>query len=284
MPLINVLNGGAHAPNDLVIQEFLLVPHGVDSFSEAIRAGSEIYESLRKILDARNASTGLGDEGGFAPDLKAHGTALEVLVDAITQAGYRPGEQISLGLDVAANSFRRESGYLLEGHPLTSEQLVIEYEQLASRFPLVSLEDPFAEDDTAGWKLLMERLGGSQQIVGDDLTVTDAARITAAAQAQEINAVILKPNQIGTVTDALAARRAAADAGITAIASHRSGETTDDWIADLAAAWRCSQIKAGSVARGERVAKYNRLLEIERTLGSGVEYAGRTFRAGGARG
>ncbi len=274
VPLVNVINGGEHAPNNLTIQEFLLVPHGFGSFGDALRAATETYETLGQLLRTRGASTGLGDEGGYAPDLDNHIVALELMVEAITQAGYKPGEEISLGLDVAANSFHQDTGYVLDGHALTAEQLVTEYDQLGERFPLVSLEDPLAENDHAGWQALYQRLGDSLQIVGDDLTVTDPKRITKAAKDQEITGVILKPNQIGTYTDAAAAREAAATAGLTAIASHRSGETTDDWIADLAVGWDCDQIKAGATARGERVAKYNRLLEIERVLGSGTEFAG----------
>lgn len=275
LPLVNVINGGAHAPNNLTIQEFLLVPHGFGSFGEALRAATETYESLGQLLGGRGVATGLGDEGGFAPDLDNHITALEIMVDAISQAGYKPGAEISLALDLAANSFHENTGYVLAGHGLTSEQLVTEYDQLLQRFPLVSLEDPLAEDDPTGWQALVERLGESAQVVGDDLTVTDPKRIAKAAAAGEITGVILKPNQIGTYSDAVAARRAAAGAGLTAIASHRSGETSDDWIADLAVGWNCDQIKAGAPARGERTAKYNRLLNIEQELGSGTEFAGR---------
>lgn len=287
VPLVNVINGGAHAPNNLTIQEFLLVPHGFGSFGDALRAASETYETLGQLLSGRGASTGLGDEGGYAPDLDNHLTALEIMVEAITQAGYKPGDEISLGLDLAANSFHQDTGYVLAGHGLTSEQLVTEYDQLTQRFPLVLLEDPLAEDDSEGWQTLVTRLGESVQVVGDDLTVTDSKRITAAAKAGEVTGVILKPNQIGTYTDAAAARQAAAEANLTTIASHRSGETTDDWIADLAVGWDCDQIKAGAVARGERTAKYNRLLEIERVLGSGMEYAGQDLLKrlkGGRRG
>ena len=275
VPLVNVINGGAHAPNNLTIQEFLLVPHGFGSFGDAVRAAAETYESLGQILAGRGAATGLGDEGGFAPDLDNHITALEVMTDAITQAGYKPGDEISLALDLAANSFHENSGYVLAGHGLTSEQLVTEYDQLVQRFPLVSLEDPMAETDAAGWQELVARLGQSVQVIGDDLTVTDPKRIAAAAKKQEITGVILKPNQIGTYTDAAAARGAAAASNLVTIASHRSGETGDDWIADLAVGWNCDQIKAGAPARGERTAKYNRLLEIEQALGSGTEFAGK---------
>jgi enolase len=275
LPLVNVINGGAHAPNNLTIQEFLLVPHGFGSFGDALRAATETYESLGQILASRGVATGLGDEGGFAPDLDNHIAALEIMVDAISQAGYKPGEEISLALDLAANSFHENSGYVLAGHGLTSEQLVTEYDQLLQRFPLVSLEDALAEDDSEGWKALVARLGESVQVVGDDLTVTDPKRIAKAAAASEITGVILKPNQIGTYTDAAAARQAAFEAGLVAIASHRSGETGDDWIADLAVGWNCDQIKAGAPARGERTAKYNRLLAIEQELGSGTEFAGK---------
>ncbi len=284
LPLVNVLNGGAHAPNNLTIQEFLLAPHGFGSFGEALRAATETYETLGQILNARGAATGLGDEGGYAPDLDNHIVALEIIVDAITQAGYKPGEEISLGLDLAANSFHQSDGYVLAGHGLTSEQLVTEYDQLTERFPLVSLEDPLAETDSEGWRLLVTRLGESVQVIGDDLTVTDPKRIAAAAKRHEVTGVILKPNQIGTYTAATAARQAAADADLVAIASHRSGETTDDWIADLAVGWNCDQIKVGAPARGERTAKYNRLLEIEQALGSGAEFAGRRLAKRGRHG
>ncbi|MSU76342.1 phosphopyruvate hydratase [Patescibacteria group bacterium] len=282
LPLVNLINGGEHAPNNLAIQEFMLVPHGFDSFSEAVRAADETYMALGGILAARNVSRELGDEGGYAPDgyapdLDSNFHALELLVEAIEKAGHKPGEDISLAMDIAANSFQREGGYFLSSQSLTAEQLVTEYDQLSERFPLVSVEDPVGEADTAGWQAVYKRLGSKLQIIGDDLTVTDAKRITKAVKNKEINGVILKPNQVGTYTDAAAAHVAAKKAEIVSIASHRSGETTDDWIADLAVGWQCEQVKIGSVARGERVAKYNRLLEIEQALGSGTEFAGRDF-------
>ncbi|MEX1112955.1 MAG: phosphopyruvate hydratase [Patescibacteria group bacterium] len=273
VPMLNVLNGGAHADNGLSIQEFMILPIGFDAFSEALRAGAETYRALYDILVDRGLSTGVGLEGGFAPELDGHHDALDLLLQAIERAGYRPGEQIALALDVAASELYRGGGYRFDGHTLSAEQLAIEYETLTQRYPLVSLEDPYAEDDWGGWKALKGRV--ATQVVADDLTVTDAKRITKAATEAGISGVILKPNQAGTYTEAAAARRVAAEQGLAAIASHRSRETTDAWISDLAVGWETGFIKAGAPARGERVAKYNRLLAIERAIGSQAVYHGR---------
>lgn len=273
VPMLNLLNGGAHADNDLAIQEFQVLPFGFDTFSEALRAGTEIYQALGSILTDRELGTGVGLEGGFAPRIDSHLTALDLLMQAVERAGYRPGEQVALGLDVAASDFYHDGGYRFNRHVLNAEQLATEYETLAQRYPLVSLEDPYAEDDWAGWQALQGRV--DLQLVGDDLTVTDATRIVRGAEEAGISAVILKPNQVGTFSEADAARNAARKQGLAAVASNRSRETTDDWIADLAVAWGANFIKAGAPARGERVVKYNRLLAIEQELGGQAVYRGR---------
>lgn len=274
LPLCNVINGGAHADNTLDIQEFMIVPHGFGTFADALRASSETFHALKKLLKSRGQSTGVGDEGGFAPDLENHTVALDLMIAAITQAGYEPGTQISLALDVAASEFRRDGSYIFENQPLTANQLVALYASLIERYPIVSIEDPLGEDDLDGWALLRDRIGGQVQIVGDDLTVTNAARIQDCLDQGLLSAVILKPNQIGTVTETAAAWDVLRQAGQQGIVSHRSGETSDTAIADLAVGWGTSQIKTGSLSRGERVAKYNRLLQIEQSLGATATFAG----------
>lgn len=273
LPLLNVINGGAHADNSLSIQEFMLVPHGFETFSEALRAATETFHALHELLKGRGLATGVGQEGGFAPDLTSHTETLDLLVSAIEKAGYQPSEQISLALDVAASEFIKDDHYVFEGHGLSADQLVAQYASLIDSHPLVSIEDPLGEDDAAGWQRAAERLGSSVQLVGDDLTVTDAARINQ--NAPQLGAVILKPNQIGTVTETLAAVQACEANDLKPIISHRSGETWDDVIADLAVGWGTPQIKAGAPSRGERVAKYNRLSGIERALGGSATFAGR---------
>lgn len=280
LPLLNVINGGAHADNALSIQEFMLVPHGFETFAEALRATTETFHTLHELLKGRGLATGVGQEGGFAPELASHTEVLDLLVNAIDKAGYRAGEQISLALDVAASEFREEDHYVFEGHGLSADQLVAQYASLVEGYPLVSIEDPLGEDDDGGWQRAAERIGSDVQVVGDDRTVTDAGRIDQYAD--QLGAVILKPNQIGTVTETLAAVTACEKNGLQAIISHRSGETADDIIADLAVGWGTPQIKAGAPSRGERVAKYNRLLGIERDLGGSAIFAGRGALKGGA--
>lgn len=282
VPLANVINGGAHADNQLDVQEFMLVPRGFERFADAVRAVTETYQVLKTALAGRGAGTGVGAEGGFAPNLSSHTEVLDLLVAAIGEAGYESGQEIAIGLDVAASEFLKDGSYVFEGQALSADQMVAQYASLLESYPLVSLEDPLAEDDAAGWERAASRLKESVQLVGDDLTVTDAKRISSAAEAGLISAVILKPNQIGTVTETWRALVAARAGNVTPIISHRSGETDDDVIADLAVGWGVPQVKIGAPARGERVAKYNRLLEIESAIGSSATYAGKHFPKGAA--
>lgn len=267
VPHFNVLNGGAHAANELAFQEFMVAPVGAPDEAAAVQAGAEIYHALAGEIHREFAAGGLGDEGGFAPTLRDSEAALELLVGAIRTAGYTPGiNDVAIALDPAANGFSLGGGrYRADGHDFTREELAAHYEQLASRYPIRSIEDGFAEDDLEGWRLLNERLGSQIQIVGDDLYVTDPARIRDGADQELSNAVLIKPNQIGTVSQTLDAIAAATSRGLACMVSHRSGETTDTFIADLAVGTGVGQIKAGAPARGERTAKYNRLTEIEAT-------------------
>jgi enolase len=275
VPLLNVINGGAHADNPLELQEFLLVPLGAPSFRDALRMGTEVYHHLRRLLKERGLATGVGDEGGFAPELRTSAEALDLLVEAIEAAGYRPGDEVALALDAAASGLYRDGRYHLEGRARSAEEMIAYYEELLGRYPLVSLEDPLAEDDWEGWQTLTETLSGRVQLVGDDLFVTHPARLHRGVESRCANAVLIKPNQVGTLTETQQTVQAAHRAGYRAILSHRSGETEDTVIADLAVAWRCGQIKTGAPCRGERVAKYNQLLRIEEELGSRAQYAGR---------
>ncbi|MGW4349997.1 phosphopyruvate hydratase [Streptomyces sp. NPDC004690] len=263
VPHFNVVNGGVHAPNDLDFQEFMLAPLGAPSLSEAVRAGAEVYAKLKARLSAAGYATGLGDEGGFAPAVARPEDVLQLLVDAIIDAGYTPGpDGVAIALDPAASEFRHEDGYRVAGEDLTSEQLIDRYEQIVDRFPVWSIEDGLGEDDWEGWVRLTERLGGRVQIMGDDIFVTNPAIITEAIGRKVANSALIKVNQIGTVTETLEAMRICREAGYTQMVSHRSGETEDAFIADLATGTGCGQIKSGAPARGERVAKYNRLIEI----------------------
>jgi enolase len=275
VPLMNVINGGRHADNPLDVQEFMIVPAGFDSFSDALRAGADVYRVLHGELRRRGLGTGVGDEGGFAPDLDRSESALELLVSAIEGAGYRAGGQVYLALDPAASELRRDGLYHVEGQALRAEELVERYAAWAKEFPLVSLEDGLGEDDREGWQALTARLGAGLQLVGDDVFVTDAARVRAGVRDGVANAVLIKPNQIGTLTETLAAVDAARGAGYRTVMSHRSGETPDATIAHLVVGWGCGQIKTGAPARGERVAKYNELLRIESELGAAARFAGR---------
>ena len=280
VPMLNVLNGGAHADNGLDFQEFMLVPAGADSFSNAIRMGSEIFHTLREILVEKGLATGVGDEGGFAPNLASNTAALDLFLQAIEKAGYRPGEDVALALDVAASEFAESGGrYRLrrENLVLSSEEMIHRYEQLIDRYPIVSIEDGLGEDDVAGWGALTRKLGRRVQLVGDDVFVTNPAIIQQAIKNGLANAVLVKVNQVGTLTETLQAVELAKRAGYGTVISHRSGETEDTFVADLAVAVNAGQIKTGSVARGERTAKYNQLLRIEEELGHAASWPGRSL-------
>jgi enolase len=280
VPLMNILNGGAHADSNVDIQEFMVVPLGAPSFAEALRYGAEIFHALKKVLKGRGASTGVGDEGGYAPSLPSNEEALKVIVEAISQAGLKLGEQVALALDAASSEFfdKGSGKYRLkgEGKEYDKKGLVEYYAQLAARYPIVSIEDGFAEDDWEGWKLLTEKLGGKLQIVGDDLFVTNVERLAKGIGDAAANSLLVKVNQIGSLTETLDAVRMAHRAGYTTVMSHRSGETEDTTIADLAVACDCGQIKTGSASRTDRIAKYNQLLRIEQELGKSARYAGRS--------
>ncbi len=275
VPLMNVLNGGAHADNNLDIQEFMLVPSGAPSFREALRYGAEVFAALKQLLRQKGLSTGVGDEGGFAPDLPSNVAALDLLMTAIERAGYKPGEDIALALDVAANELLQDGQYHFEGKARSAEQMVDYYEQLLANYPIVSLEDGLAEEDWAGWQAMTARLGSRVQLVGDDLFVTNPARLQKGIDSGAANAILIKLNQIGTLTETVSTVQLAVQAGFRTIISHRSGETEDTTIADLAVATRAGQIKTGSLCRSERIAKYNQLLRIEDELGEAAVYAGR---------
>ena len=279
VPMFNILNGGRHASNSTDIQEFMVVPAGVETFAEALRCGSEIYHSLRGLLRDAGHNLNVGDEGGFAPTLSSNRDALELVLRAVEAAGYTPGRDVYLALDVAASEFfdDRQGKYTLEreGTSFTSGELVEVYSRWSREYPIISIEDGLHEDDWDGWAGLQRTLGESVQLMGDDLFVTNKARILRGIESKTANAVLLKPNQIGTLTETREALRVAREAGWGSVMSHRSGETEDTTIADLAVAWDVRQIKAGAPARSERVAKYNRLLRIEEELGSEAKYAGR---------
>ncbi|MGQ9626070.1 MAG: phosphopyruvate hydratase [Anaerolineae bacterium] len=274
VPMMNILNGGKHAVDSTDLQEFMIVPAGAPNFAEALRWGAEIYHSLKKVLAGKGYSTNVGDEGGFAPSLGSNVEAVEVIVEAIERAGYNPGEDVFLALDPAASEIYEDGRYNLkkENRKLSSEEMVAFYEEWVKKFPIISIEDGLAEDDWEGWKLLMERLGGKIQIVGDDLLVTNVERVRRAIAEKSANSLLLKVNQIGTLTEALLAAETARRAGWTVIVSHRSGETEDTTIADLAVL--LGQIKTGAPCRSERTAKFNRLLRIEEELGQAAEYPG----------
>ena len=276
VPLFNILNGGAHADSNVDIQEFMIAPIGAATFREALQAGAEVYHALKGVLRQRNLSTGLGDEGGFAPDLPANDAALELIAAAVRDAGYTLGTDIVLALDVAATELYRDGAYVFEGEPRSAEQMTAYYAKLLDEYPIVSLEDPLAEEDWDGWKRLTAELGDRVQIVGDDLFVTNPERIRRGIDERVANAVLVKVNQIGSLTETLDAVDLAHRAGMRCMMSHRSGETEDTTIADLAVATGCGQIKAGAPARSERVAKYNQLLRIEEILDDAAVYAGRS--------
>jgi enolase len=275
-PMFNVLNGGRHATRSTDFQEFMLAPIGRPTFAEALRAGSEVYQALKKLLDARGLGTNVGDEGGFAPSLENNVAAVELLVQAIEAAGYRPGLDVAIALDPASSEIYRDGRYELasEGRSLTSAEMVDLWEEWCERYPIVSVEDGLAEDDWEGWQLLTRRLGDKVQIVGDDLLVTNLEFLERAIETEAANAILVKVNQIGTLSEAIAATQRAMGVGWGAMISHRSGETEDTTIADLAVALETGQLKSGAPARGERTAKFNRLLRIEAELGSRARFAG----------
>ncbi len=275
VPMMNILNGGSHADSNVDIQEFMIAPIGADSFKEALRWGTEVYHSLKAVLKEKGLATGLGDEGGFAPDLDSNRAALDLILEAIDRAGYEAGTQIALALDVAASEFHDEDGtYAFEGAAKTSAQMVDYYADLVDSYPLVSIEDPLDEEDWDGWKAMTDRLGDRVQIVGDDLFVTNPVRLQRGIDTRTANALLVKVNQIGSLTETLDAVDLAHRSGYRCMMSHRSGETEDVTIADLAVATNCGQIKTGAPARSERVAKYNQLLRIEEELDDAARYAG----------
>jgi enolase len=278
VPMMNVINGGVHADNKLDMQEFMIVPAGANSFREALRMGVEVYQSLKKLLKSKGLSTGVGDEGGFAPDISTPEEALGLLVEAIEKAGYEPGKAVYLAMDPAASELWEDGKYVLKGmgKTLTSEEMVELYEKLIVKFPIILLEDGLAEDDWEGWRLLTERLGSKIQLVGDDIFVTNIKRLQKGIEEKVANSILIKVNQIGTLTETLQCIQIAKKGGYATVISHRSGETEDTTIADLAVAVNAGQIKTGAPARTERVAKYNQLLRIEEDLGGAAIFPGRS--------
>ncbi|TMM04235.1 MAG: phosphopyruvate hydratase [Actinobacteria bacterium] len=283
VPMMNVLNGGAHADNRVDFQEFMIVPAGAPSFSEALRMAVEVFHQLKSTLRSQGLSTAVGDEGGFAPDLGSNAEPLEILTEAISAAGYTPGDEVAIALDPAVSELHRDGAYVLEHEhrSFSADQLVVYWAELATHYPIISLEDGMAEDDWDGWKSLTTRLGRTVQLVGDDLFVTNTDRLKRGIESGIANSILIKVNQIGTLSETLAAIRMARDAGYSVVMSHRSGETEDVTISDLAVATGCGQIKTGAPSRSDRVAKYNQLLRIEEALGREAVYPGHAaFRAG----
>jgi enolase len=274
VPMLNILNGGAHADSNVDIQEFMIAPIGAPTFREAIRSGAEVYHALKSVLKKKGLSTGLGDEGGFAPNLPHNSAALDLIGEAVAAAGYTLGRDVVLALDVAATEFHQDGSYTFEGTPKTAEEMTEYYAKLVDSYPIVSIEDPLAEDDWAGWSALTARLGGRIQTVGDDLFVTNPTRIARGIAEQAANALLVKVNQIGSLTETIDAVDLAHRAGFRTMMSHRSGETEDTTIADLAVALGCGQIKSGAPARTDRTAKYNQLIRVEDELGDAARYAG----------
>jgi len=278
VPMMNILNGGAHADNSVDMQEFMIVPYGATRFSESLRMGVEVFHTLKTVLKKRGYSTAVGDEGGFAPNLKSNDEALEVVLEAITQAGYKPGEQIGIALDPAASEFFIDGMYVFkksDKRKLTSDQMVAYWDNWRRQYPIVSIEDGMAEDDWDGWKTMTDTMGKDIQLVGDDLFVTNTARLNKGIELGIANSILVKVNQIGTLTETLDAMLTAFKNGYTAVISHRSGETEDPFIADLAVATNAGQIKTGSASRTDRIAKYNQLLRIEERLGVAAKFPGR---------
>ena len=275
VPMMNILNGGAHADTNVDIQEFMVAPIGAESFKESLRWGAEIYHSLKSVLKKRGLATSIGDEGGFAPNLESNRAALDLIIEAIEGAGFKPGAEIALAMDVAATEFYENGKYSFEGKQLSAAEMIAYYSSLVSSYPLVSIEDPLNEDDWDGWVAITNELGAKVQLVGDDLFVTNPERLSKGIDLGTANALLVKVNQIGSLTETLDAVEMAHRAGYRSMMSHRSGETEDVTIADLAVATNCGQIKTGAPARSERVAKYNQLLRIEEELGDGARYASR---------
>ena len=282
VPMMNIINGGAHADNPIDFQEFMIMPVGAESFSEALRMGAEVFHTLKKSLKDAGHNTNVGDEGGFAPNLESTDAAIGFVMKAIEKAGYKPGEDIYLALDAASTEFYKNGKYVLEGEgkTLDSDQMAAYLADLSARYPIISIEDGMAEDDWAGWKAVTELCGNRVQLVGDDLFVTNTARLRQGIASATANSILVKVNQIGTLTETLDAVETAHKAGYTAVMSHRSGETEDATIADLAVATNCGQIKTGSLARSDRLAKYNQLLRIEQELGTQARFAGRSILKG----
>ncbi|OGP99210.1 MAG: phosphopyruvate hydratase [Deltaproteobacteria bacterium RBG_16_55_12] len=283
VPMLNVLNGGVHADNNVDVQEFMVIPYGMESFAEALRAAAEIFQTLKKVLQSRGYSTSVGDEGGFAPRLKGNEEAIELILEAVAQAGYRTGDHVVLGLDVAASEFFEDGRYFFkksDGVRRGIEEMLRLYEDWAKKYPIISLEDPLGEDDWDGWKMLTELLGDKIQIVGDDIFVTNKERLQRGIESGVANSILIKVNQIGTLSETLETMRLAKKTGYTTVISHRSGETEDSTISDLAVATNAGQIKTGAPCRGERTAKYNQLLRIEEELGRRAVFAGKkVFKA-----
>jgi len=278
VPMMNVINGGAHANNSLDLQEFMILPVGAPSFREAVRYGAEVFHALKKIIDAKGMSTAVGDEGGFAPSVESHEAAIQLILEAIDKAGYTAGEQIAIGLDCAASEFYQDGKYVLAGEGGLTLEAAAWADMLATwcdKYPIVSIEDGMHEGDWAGWKLLTERLAGKVQLVGDDLFVTNTRILERGIREGVANSILIKINQIGTLTETFAAIEMAKRAGYTAVISHRSGETEDSTIADIAVGTNAGQIKTGSMSRSDRIAKYNQLLRIEEDLGDVASYPGR---------
>jgi enolase len=275
IPMMNILNGGAHADTNVDIQEFMIAPIGAPNFKEGLRYGAEIYQSLKSVLKKRGLATSIGDEGGFAPNLESNRAALDLIIEAVEKAGYKMGSDIGLAMDVAATEFYKDGSYHFEGSNLSATEMINYYQGLLDSYPLLSIEDPLSEDDWSGWADITKAMGASVQLVGDDLFVTNPTRLAQGISQGCANALLVKVNQIGTLTETLAAVDMAHKAGYRSMMSHRSGETEDTTIADLSVAALCGQIKTGAPARSERVAKYNQLLRIEEELGSKAQYAGR---------
>ncbi|MCX8997776.1 phosphopyruvate hydratase [Rhizobiaceae bacterium BDR2-2] len=282
VPMMNIINGGAHADNPIDFQEFMILPVGADNIREAVRAGAEIFHTLKKQLHAKGLSTSVGDEGGFAPNLESAPVALDFIVSAIEKAGYKPGEDVFLGLDCASTEFFKDGKYVYEGEGVTRslEEQVAYLADLTAKYPIITIEDGMAEDDWEGWKLLTDTIGSKVQLVGDDLFVTNSTRLRQGIEKGTANSILVKVNQIGSLSETLDAVETAHKAGYTAVMSHRSGETEDYTIADLAVATNCGQIKTGSLARSDRLAKYNQLIRIEEQLGVQAAYAGRSVLKG----
>lgn len=280
VPMMNILNGGSHADNLIDIQEFMVMPFGAQSFSEGLRMGTEIFHHLKKVLSAKGLSTNVGDEGGFAPNLGSNEEALEYVIQATEKAGYRPGEDVFIALDAASSEFYKNGKYVFEstGEERTSAEMVDYWANWSEKYPIVSIEDGLAEDDWAGWKMLTERIGNKVQLVGDDLFVTNTKRLARGVKEGVANSILVKVNQIGSLTETISAVQMATKNSYTSVMSHRSGETEDSTIADLAVALNCGQIKTGSASRSDRMAKYNQLLRIEEELGEAAYYPGRAFK------